>query len=309
MGTSVFAVPVLEAIAAAGYEIVCVVTQPDRPSGRGQSVHESPVKRVAEKLGIEVFQPEKIRAPESVERVKSFEPLDFIVVAAFGQIVPQVILDIPKHGSINVHGSLLPKYRGAAPIQHAVLAGETVTGVTTMLMDAGLDTGDILLKRELDIEPDENAGELLQRLSQVGALLLIETLAGLELGEITPVPQDNSQATIARSIKPEEGRIDWQKSADEVANLVRAFTPRPGAFTSIAGTRLKVFSCSASASIIEGKGPGEVVEISSESVVVAAGTGAVALVEVQPENRKRMTAGEFARGSRLKVGTVFDAVQ
>jgi methionyl-tRNA formyltransferase len=306
MGTSPFAVPALQALVDSGYEVVGVVTQPDRPSGRGQTVHKSPVKVLAESLGMEVFQPEKIRTPESVERVRGFEPLDFIVVAAFGQIIPQVILDIPRLGSINVHGSLLPKYRGAAPIQYAVLEGEKVTGVTTMLMDAGLDTGDMLLKAETEIMPDENAGELMMRLSDIGAKLLIETLQGLERGEITPEKQDDALATLAKSIKPEEAEIDWAKPARDIVNLVRAFTPRPGAYTFFAGSRMKVFLAELATSEKAGE-PGEIVEIGSDSVIVAAGEGFVRPKEVQPENRKRMTAGEFVRGARVGVGARFDA--
>lgn len=305
MGTSPFAVAALQALVDAGYEVVGVVTQPDRPSGRGQSVHKSPVKVLAESLGLELFQPEKIRASESVERVKSLEPLDFIVVAAFGQIIPQTILDIPRLGSINVHGSLLPKLRGAAPIQYAVLQGEPVTGVTTMLMDAGLDTGDMLLKAETEIHPDENAGELMMRMAEVGAALLIETLHGLERGEITPEMQDDSEATVARSIKPEEAKIDWTKPAGEIVNLVRAFTPRPGAYTFFSGSRMKVFMAEVGASEKSGEA-GEIVEVGSDSITVVAGEGFVRLREVQPENRKRMNAGEFARGARVMAGAKFD---
>lgn len=307
MGTSAFAVPTLEALVNAGHEIVAVVTQPDRPSGRGQAVRVSPVKRVAVDLGIPIFQPEKIREESSVSRVRSYMPLDAIVVAAFGQIIPQSILDLPKYGSINVHASLLPSYRGAAPIQHAIMAGETKTGVTTMLMDAGLDTGDILLQREVDIGPRETAGELQDRLAVVGAELLIETLGRIERGEVTPTPQDNSQATLAKSLKREDGRIDWQRPASEIVNLVRALTPRPGAFTVLDGTEIKVIRAEAEAVPSKGAGPGEIIAIGQDDVTVAAGEGAVRLIEVQPENRRKMGAGEFARGMRLKPGTRFES--
>lgn len=304
MGTSSFAVPSLEALVSAGHEVVAVITQPDRPSGRGRQMHQSPVKQVAERLSLPVFQPEKIREANSVEKVRSYGPLDAIVVASFGQIIPQSILDIPKYGSINVHASLLPKYRGAAPIHYSIMQGDKVTGVTTMMMDAGLDTGDMLLKRETEIEPQETTGELEPRLAQIGAELLIETLDRLERGDIERIPQDNSQATVARSIKREQGIIDWNKPAFEIVNLVRAFSPRPGAFTSLEGTQIRV-NIAETGPETGGKSTGEVVEVSKDSILVAAGEGSVLLIEIQPENRRRMNAGEFARGARLSAGAKF----
>ncbi|MEN6520617.1 MAG: methionyl-tRNA formyltransferase [Armatimonadota bacterium] len=305
MGTSPFAVPSLEALVNAGHEIAAVVTQPDRPGGRGRSMRMSPVKQIALTLGLQVFQPERIREQNSIDHIKSFEPLDAIVVAAFGQIIPQAILNIPEYGSINVHASLLPRYRGAAPIQYAIMCGETKTGVTTMLMDAGLDTGDILLMRETEIGRDETAGDLEPRLAKIGAELLILTLDKLERGEIAPQPQDPSQATVARSIKREEGRIDWNRPAKNIQNLVRAFTPRPGAFTILNSAQIKVHKTEVIDKITEGKAPGEVVDITKDEIVVAAGEGGVKLIEVQPENRQKMSAGAFARGSRLNLGTLF----
>lgn len=305
MGTSEFAVPSLEALVNAGHEVVAVVTQPDRPSGRGRAIHESPVKQLAAKLGLPVYQPQKIREQESISQIKSYAPLDVIVVAAFGQIIPQAILDIPKHGSINVHASLLPKYRGAAPIHYAIMKGETKTGVTTMLMDAGLDTGDILLMKEVEISSEETTGELEQKLAKAGAELLIETLEKLERGEITPKQQDDSQATIARSLKREQGEIDWNEPAKEIVNLIRAFSPRPGAFTKLGKTLLKVYKARITDTIAEGNRPGEVVDIKKDEIIVATGEGVVSLIEVQPENRQRMSGGEYARGSRLKPGDVF----
>lgn len=306
MGTSSFAAPTLDAIVKAGHEVVAVVTQPDRPSGRGKGIHISPVKQLATDLGLPLFQPEKIREPSAVDVIRSYEPLDAIVVAAFGQIIPQTILDIPKYGNINVHGSLLPKYRGAAPIQHAIMAGETKTGVTTMLMDAGLDTGDILLTREVEIGTQETAGELQDRLSIIGAELLIQTLERLEKGSIKPQPQDNSQATIAKSIKREDGRIDWRMRAVEIVNLVRAFAPRPVAYTSIDGKLLKVHKAETSPATEGGMEPGKVVEIKRDGIIAATGEGFIRLIEVQPENRQRMNAAEFARGARLEIGTYFE---
>jgi len=305
MGTSSFGVPVLEALVRAGHEVVAVVTQPDRPSGRGRQVHVSPVKETAERLGLPVFQPEKIREPSAVEKIGSWAPLDAIVVAAFGQIVPQSILDMPRYGSINVHASLLPKYRGAAPIQHTIMAGERETGVTTMLMDAGLDTGPILLQRQVEIGPQETAGELEARLAKIGAELLIETLDRLQEGSIVPQPQDHSQAGVARSLKREDGRIDWRRSAVETVNLVRAFSPRPGAYTMLGDAEIKVLRAEAGPAAEEGMEPGRVAAVDERSVVVAAGEGTVRLVEVQPENRRQMGAGEFARGAHLGKRTRF----
>lgn len=285
--------------------MAAVVTQPDRPSSRGLEVHSSPVKLVGERLGLSAFQPERIREQSAVDTVRSYAPLDAVVVAAFGQIVPQAILDIPKHGSINVHASLLPKYRGAAPIQHAIMAGETKTGVTTMLMDAGLDTGSILLQREVAIGPAETAGELEERLAKIGADLLIETLVRLEQGDIQPQPQDHSLASAARSLKREDGRIDWRRSAAEVVNLVRAFAPHPGAFTVLAGGEIKILIAQIGPPVAEGMAPGEIVEVTGGEIIAAASGGTVRLIEVQPENRRRMSAGEFARGARLAAGAIF----
>jgi len=305
MGTSRFAAPTLQAIVDAGHEVVAVVTQPDRPSGRGRGVHMSPVKELALSLGLPVFQPEKIRDPQAVEQIRSYEPLDAIVVAAFGQIIPQSVLDIPKYGSINVHASLLPKYRGAAPIHYAIMSGEQKTGVTTMLMNAGLDTGDILLMRETDIGPEETTGELETRLADLGAQLLVETLDKLERGEIQPQPQDHEKATVARSLKREQGQIVWNKSAEEIVNLIRAFAPRPGAYTFLNGTELKIYKASVNNQPTGKYQNGQVIEVARDAIIVAAGQGSVRLIEVQPENRKRMNAGEFARGARITHETVF----
>lgn len=305
MGTSPFAVPSLEALVSAGHDIATVVTQPDRPGGRGRSMRMSPVKQLALTLGLPVFQPERIREQDAIDHIKNYEPLDAIVVAAFGQIIPQAILNMPKYGSINVHASLLPKYRGAAPIQYAIMRGEAKTGVTTMLMDAGLDTGDILLMSETEIGMDETAGELEPRLANIGAELLILTLDKLERGEITPQPQDPSRATVAKSLKRDEGRIDWNRPAKDIQNLVRAFTPRPGTFTILNNAQIKIHKAEAIGEISEGKAPGEVVDITKDEIIVAAGEGGVKLIEIQPENRQKMSAGAFARGSRLNLGTLF----
>lgn len=299
MGTSPFAVPSLDALVKAGHEVVIVVTQPDRPKGRGLEMQLSPVKQRAVELNLPVFQPEKIRQEPSVERIRELTPIDAIVVAAFGQIIPKSILDIPRLGSINVHASLLPKYRGAAPIHYAIAAGETVTGVTTMLMDPGLDTGDMLLKAETPIGPEETTGELEVRLAEIGAELLIQTLAGLDRGEITPVLQDNSQATLAPSIKREAGEIDWTQPAKVISDKIRAYTPRPGAYTIFEGRTLKLWRARPGSSETQ-SAPGQVIAVTSEGVEVAAGEGTLVLLEVQPEGKKRMSATDFARGARIQ---------
>ncbi|HPP74583.1 MAG TPA: methionyl-tRNA formyltransferase, partial [Armatimonadota bacterium] len=208
-------------------------------------------------------------------QIRSYEPLDAIVVAAFGQIIPQSVLDIPKYGSINVHASLLPKYRGAAPIHYAIMSGEQKTGVTTMLMNAGLDTGDILLMRETDIGPEETTGELETRLADLGAQLLVETLDKLERGEIQPQPQDHEKATVARSLKREQGQIDWNKSAEEIVNLIRAFAPRPGAYTFLNGTELKIYKASVNNQPTGKYQNGQVIEVARDAIIVAAGQGSV----------------------------------
>lgn len=300
MGTSRFALPSLEALVHAGHDVVIVVTQPDRPSGRGLGVRISPIKEAAQRLGLALFQPEKIREEEAVERIRSLEPLDVIVVAAFGQIIPKSILEMPKYGCINVHASLLPKYRGAAPIQHAVAAGETLTGVTTMLMDPGLDTGDILLQAETEIGTEENSGEVEDKLAIMGADLLIKTLDGLEKGEIIPVPQDNSHTTLAPSIKREAGEIDWTQPAEAIVNKIRGFTPRPGAYTVFEGRTVKVLRAKLGQSDALTELTGQVLRICTDGIEVAAGQGTVILVEVQPEGRNRMSASDFARGTHLQ---------
>lgn len=301
MGTSSFAVPTLSALLEK-HEVVAVVTQPDRPSGRGQHVHESPVKKLAQQSDALILQPEKVREDSFVARMREFGALDAIVVAAFGQIIPKSILDMPRLGCVNVHASLLPKYRGAAPIHHAIMNGEATTGVTTMLMDPGLDTGAILLKQELAISPDDTTGDLEPRLADIGAGLLIRTLDELDAATITPISQDNSLATLAPSIKKEEAAVDWNQPSSQIVNRIRGFTPRPGAFTYLNGTAVKIWN----ATVGTGEGsPGTVVDVGEDGVAVAAGVGAVLLVEVQPENKKRMTAAEYARGARIALGARF----
>ena len=309
-GTSDFAVPTLEALVASPHEVVAVVTQPDKPRGRGREMQMPPVKVIAQAHSIPVLQPEKMREPASVAEIKAYGPVGAMVVAAYGQIVPPDLLDWPAHGCVNVHGSILPKYRGAAPIQHALIAGETQAGVSTMLMDVGLDTGDILLQESIDIRPDETAGDLTPRLALLGARLLIRTLEGIESGSIAPIPQTHDLASIARSLKRDAGAIDWSRSADEIVNLIRGCTPRPGAFTKLGDTQVKVWHATVlgrdfkSRPRTESGAPGEIVAIDKDGIEVAAGRGSVRLIEVQPESRKLMSAADFARGG-AKVGERF----
>jgi methionyl-tRNA formyltransferase len=304
-GTSDFAVPTLEALIASPFEVVAVVTRPDKPKGRGREMQAPPVKVVALAHSIPVLQPEKMRDPASVAEIMQYGPVGAMVVAAYGQIVPPELLNWPAQGCINVHGSILPKYRGAAPIQHALIAGEKRTGVTTMLMDEGLDTGDILLQAAVDIFPNENAGDLTQRLAWLGAELLIKTLVSLEEGAIAPILQNDELATIARSLKRDAGAIDWSLAADDIVNLIRGCTPRPGAFTVLGDTQVKVWN----ATVAEREGqvgePGEVLCADNGGITVAAGSGSVRLTEVQPESRKRMSAAEYARGG-VKTGQRFE---
>src|SRR5579871_165070 len=240
LGTPALAVPTLERIVEAGHEVLSVVTQPDRPRGRGQHAAPPPVKEAALRLGLPVIQPERVRRPESVEHLRQI-PVDAMVVVGYGQIIPQSVIDLAPLGIINVHGSLLPKYRGAGPIQWAIVNGETWTGVTTMRIDAGLDTGDMLLKAQTEIGPDEDAMQLGRRLAVMGADLLVETLAGLAAGRIVPEKQDSSQASYAPLLKKEDGRIDWSHSAAAIHNRVRGLQPWPGAYTVFRGQQLHVW--------------------------------------------------------------------
>ena len=299
MGTSPFAVPSLKILLAKGENIVGVFTQPDKPQGRGLKIKVSPIKGVALENHLPLFQPVKINRDESVEIIKSLSP-DLIVVAAFGQIISQRILDIPKFGSINVHASLLPKYRGAAPINWVIIQGEKETGVTTMLMDKGLDTGNILLQRKLEIFPEENAGELHDRLAFLGAEVLRETVARLKQGGVTPCKQEESEASYAPPLEKEDGVIDWEKPAEKIYNHIRGMNPWPGAFTYLEGKILKVFQAK---HVIQDfpHEPGKVVKTSDEGILVETGEGHILLTEIQLENHKRMSSALFLRGHPLPI--------
>lgn len=295
LGTPAFAVPTLERIAAAGHNVLSVVTQPDRPRGRGQNAAPPPVKEAALRLGLPVYQPERVRRPEAVEYLRGLAP-DAMVVVGYGQIIPQSIIDIPPYGILNVHASLLPKYRGAGPIQWAIVRGETRTGVTIMRIDAGLDTGDMLLKAETEIDADENAVELGRRLATIGADLLVEALAALAAGTIAFEKQDDSQATHAPLLKKEDGLIDWSRPASEIHNRIRGLQPWPGAYTSLRGQTLHIWKAKVAASA--GGPRGTILTV--KPLIAACGEGSLELVEVQLEGRKRLAAAEFANGQRLK---------
>ncbi len=297
LGTPAFAVPSLEALAAAGHETAAVYTQPDRPKGRGGQVAASPVKEAALRLGLDVRQPHRIRSPEVVAELAALQA-EIMVVVGYGQIIPQAILDLPRHGIVNVHASLLPKYRGAAPIQWAIANGERITGVTTMRIDAGLDTGAMLLKRETPIGPEETAVELSARLAPLGAALLIETLAAIENGTIAPVPQDPAQATLAPILTKEDGRIDWNWPAEKIANRLRGFQPWPGAFTTFRG-QLFYLTRAFPAAIAADLAPGRLFPQDKRLFAACGGRTALELAEVQLEGRKRMPAAAFANGYRL----------
>ncbi len=297
LGTPQFAVPSLEALVAAGHRVAAVYTQPDRPKGRGNALAASPVKQTAARLGIPLRQPERIRHSEAVEQIAALQP-DAMVVVGYGQIVPQSIIDIPPLGIINVHGSLLPKYRGAAPIQWAIANGETRTGVTTMRIDAGLDTGDMLLRWETAIGAEENALELGPRLAEAGARLLIETLEKIAAGALSPQPQDASEATYAPLLKKEDGRIEWSWPSAKIFNRARGFLPWPGAYSSFRGQLFHIWKCRPSAEPPRG-GPGAL-HAGDKRLLVSCGDGtSLELLEIQIEGRKRVSAGDFLNGVRL----------
>lgn len=302
MGTPEFAVPSLKALLDAGYGVVGVFTQPDRPVGRGHKLAACPVKKLALERGVPVYQFERLRNEEGLACLRALAP-DIVVTAAFGQILSQALLDVPKMGTVNVHASLLPAYRGAAPINWCILNGETRTGVTTMLTDAGVDTGDMLLRRETDIGEVETAAELSVRLSQLGAELLIETLKGYIAGEIAPTPQDERLASRQPMLKKEMGLIDWTRSAKEIACQARGLDPWPSAYTDYLGGTLKIYR----ACPVEGEGnPGTVLRSSAkEGLFVACGEGALEVLEMQAPGGKRMNARAYLAGKKIEPGTKF----
>ena len=298
MGTPSFAVPSLQRTVEAGHQVVAVFTQPDRPKGRGQKDAMPPVKEAALRLDLAVLQPERVRRPETVGQLRALAP-DAMVVVGYGQIIPKAILDIPPQGIINVHASLLPKYRGAAPIQWAIARGETRTGVTTMRINEGLDTGDMLLKWETAIEPEENAVGLGARLAVAGAELLVRTLAQLQT--IRPEPQDDSQATYAPILKKEDGKIDWHLSAREILNRIRGFEPWPGGYGFLRGLRLQIWKAAAGEIDL----PPGTLQAAHHALHVGCGRGeSIELREVQLEGKKRMPVAAFLNGFPLSADEV-----
>ena len=308
MGTPDFAVPSFKALVARGYQVVGAFTQPDRPAGRGHKLAACPVKAEALAAGVPVFQFEKIRSEEGVAQLQALAP-DVCVTAAFGQILSQKVLDIPKIGTVNVHASLLPAYRGAAPVNWCLIEGETVTGVTTMMTDKGIDTGDILLQRETEIGPEETAGQLLVRLSETGAALLIETLKKIESGSCPRNPQDTARASYFPMLKKETGLIDFTMSPERIVNLARGLNPWPGAYALLPEGALKVRKARPVA-VSHSAQPGLILEASAKKgLVVACGGGAVEILEMQAPNGKPMSAKAYLAGKILPVGLVLNEVQ
>jgi len=302
MGTPAFAVPALQGLVRNGWPVMAVVTQPDRPQGRGRTLAPPPVKTIAEGLGLPVLQPEKVRHPDFLETFRKLAP-DLVVVAAFGQILPGEIIHGPQKGCINIHPSLLPKYRGAAPIQRTLMCGEEVTGVTIMRMDEGVDSGDILLQEQTPIGPEENFGELHDRLAVMGADLLRMSLAMLLSGTLLPRPQDHSLATAAPRIGREEGRIDWGKDCRQIVSFIRGLSPVPCAHTFLDGKQVKIFAATAEPSTVA-EVPGTVARETGSALRVAAGGGYVLLKEVQLEGKKRMAIRDFLRGCPVVPGQI-----
>ncbi|GAB7053902.1 MULTISPECIES: methionyl-tRNA formyltransferase [unclassified Paenibacillus] len=307
MGTPEFAVPSLQTLLEYdGVEVVAVVTQPDRPVGRKRVLTPTPVKAEAEKHGIPVLQPERLRSPESVDALSALQP-ELIVTAAYGQILPKSVLDLPRLGCINIHASLLPKYRGGAPIHYAVMNGDPVTGVTIMYMAEGLDTGEMISRIEVPIGDQDTTGTMFEKLSIAGAKLLKETLPDLLSGRVRAVPQNDEEAVYSPNISREQERIDWTKPALQIWNLVRALHPRPGAFTLWNGDVLKIWTCAKpdTAESVPGSTlPGTVLEAGERGIAVATGQGVLRITELQPAGKKAMDAAAFARGGQLTPGTV-----
>ena len=305
-GTPDFAVPSLRRLAERPeFSVEAVICQPDRPRGRGQQVSASPIKEVALELGLHVYQPESIKSESSQDFLKRLAP-DAVVIIAYGQIIPARLLTIPRLGWINVHGSLLPAYRGAAPVHWAIANGETVTGLTTMQIDAGMDTGPTLLTREVNIGPDETSPELAARMSEVGADLIAETLQRFDRGEISPMPQEAARATYAPILKKEDGRIDWARPASQIYNRMRAFTPWPGTYSTFRGQTCHLWGRSEAPRSEERQIVGGEILATGKEIRVACGAGTLLLLEsIQIEGRKKIAAREFANGARLAAGERF----
>ena len=304
-GTPEFAVPSLQALIESGEDVISVVTQPDKIKGRGHQLSQPPVKELALSMGISVLQPSGIRTPEFLDEIAGLAP-DVIVVVAYGKILPPSLLGLPPLGCVNVHASLLPQYRGAAPIQWALINGDEKTGITTMFMDEGMDTGDILLKEEVEIYEEDNAYTLSRRLSLAGSSLLIKTLEGLKDGLIRPVPQSN-KPTFAPPLKKENGRINWSSSARDISNLIKGTYPWPGAYCYLNGEKINIIKAKVIPHNNKGTA-GRIEQISSSDILVSTGSGILAVSEVKPEGKKIMSASAFTHGRHLKEGASFDTL-
>lgn len=302
MGTPDFSVGIMEELINMGHKCLLAVTQPDKPKGRGHEMAYPPVKELAVSKGIEVFQPEKISDPESIAKLKSLNA-DVFVVAAFGQILSKEVLDIPKYGCVNVHASLLPKYRGASPIQWAVINGDKVSGVTTMLMNEGLDTGDMIMKKEVTLDPEETGGSLFDKLSREGAILAVKTLSSLDKGEAAFTKQDDSLASYTGKIDKKFGRLDWKMDAGAIERLIRGLDPWPGTFTKTGDKTLKIWK----AAVVPGKTgavPGEIIFVDKKVFRVQCGSDALEILKLQLEGKKAMETDAFLRGFSLSVGDI-----
>lgn len=304
MGTPAFSAPILRMLVEEGYEVISVVTQPDRPVGRKKVLTPTPVKEEALRLGLPVYQPEKLKNPDELQVVLDLKP-DLIVTAAFGQILPTAILEAPKLGSINVHASLLPAYRGGAPIHQAIIDGKTETGVTIMYMVDRLDAGDIISQTAVEIGKTDHTGSMFEKLSAAGTQLLKETLPSIVEGTNKRIPQDEEKVTFARNISREQERIDWSKSAQAIYNQVRGLHPWPVAYTTFKDANMKIWWTEEADSSKTGK-PGEVVELTDEAILVQTGEGILALTELQPAGKKRMSAQDYLKGPKIQVGDLFE---
>jgi len=304
MGTPDFAVPSLKALSENGYNVLMVVTQPDRPKGRGRKIIPPPVKEAAQRIGYDVIQPVSIKNKDFFDTIAGLKP-DIFIVVAYGHILPKNILAIPETGAINLHASLLPKYRGPAPIQWAIINGEKETGVTTMLMDEGLDTGDILLSSKEQIASNDTSATLHDRLAVLGAELLIKTLKAFESNDVNPIVQDHAHATYAPLLKKADGRIVWEKTAEYIASFIRGVTPWPGAFTFHNNKRLKIYS--ALPLLIDvSEAPGTVIKGFPDELRIATGKGALSVIEIQGASGKRLLIKDFLRGNQMPPGTVLN---
>ena len=299
MGTPEFAVPSLRELINSTHKVLCAVCQPDKPKGRGRKLTSPPIKLLAEEKSVPVLQPVKIKTDEFHDQLSRLNP-DLICVTAYGKILPPNILSLPKYGCINVHASLLPKYRGAAPINWAIINGEKMTGITTMFMDEGMDTGDMILKKEIEIDSDDTSIDLSEKLSVIGADLLIETLDRLEADELVPIKQNDDEATYAPIIKKEVGNIDWDKSAEEIRNLIRGTQPWPGAFSTYRGKNLKIFKARINNTAGE---PGIIIFADNKTIRIGTGDNSLDILELQLEGGKRLSVEEFLRGNKIEEGT------